>query len=115
MAKYVMCSLNFWFREYDIQLRQHTVVEDQQLDHLVEQITRTNRLIGPNSIRARLRQQNIFITRQRVRQSCIRVDPAGCALRSVERRNIERRTYKVAGPNSLWHIDGNHKLIRFVS
>ncbi|CAC5389655.1 unnamed protein product [Mytilus coruscus] len=106
---------NINFREFDIQLRQHTVLKDQQLDQLVEKITRTNRLIRPNSLRARLRQQNIFITRQRVRQSCTRVDPAGCALRSVERRNIERGTYEVAGPNSLWHIDGNHKLIRCVS
>lgn len=40
-----------------------------------------------------------------------RIDPSGAALRSVV--SIERRTYSVAGPNSLWHIDGNHKLIRY--
>lgn len=85
--------------EFNIQLRQHTVLEDQQLDQLVEEITRTNRLIGPNSIRARLRQQNVFVTRQRVRQSCTIVDPA---IRSGGRPNIERRTYKVARLNLLW-------------
>ncbi len=26
---------------------------------------------------------------------------------------LHRRKYKVAGPNSLWHIDGNHKLVRW--
>ncbi|KAG9052057.1 hypothetical protein FS842_010572 [Serendipita sp. 407] len=26
---------------------------------------------------------------------------------------IQRRTYKVPGPNSLWHHDGHHKLIRW--
>ena len=26
---------------------------------------------------------------------------------------IPRRTYRVAGSNALWHIDGNHKLIRW--
>jgi hypothetical protein len=39
-----------------------------------------------------------------------RVNPVGSAFRSIQQ--IHRRTYSVAGPNSLWHIDGNHKLIR---
>lgn len=26
---------------------------------------------------------------------------------------IQRRGYYVAGPNALWHLDGNHKLIRW--
>ena len=29
------------------------------------------------------------------------------------RRTLHRRTYNVPGPNSLWHIDGYHKLIRW--
>ncbi|XP_028411149.1 uncharacterized protein LOC114533754 [Dendronephthya gigantea] len=43
-----------------------------------------------------------------------RVDPIG---RSIRRRYaICRRVYNVQGPNNLWHIDSNHKLIsqRFV-
>lgn len=26
---------------------------------------------------------------------------------------VYRRTYSVSGPNALWHLDGNHKLIRW--
>ena len=26
---------------------------------------------------------------------------------------IYRRTYSVAGPSALWHLDGNHKLIKW--
>ena len=26
---------------------------------------------------------------------------------------IERRSYSVPGPNYLWHVDGNHKLIKY--
>ncbi|CAG8666257.1 581_t:CDS:2, partial [Paraglomus occultum] len=26
---------------------------------------------------------------------------------------IPRRQYHVSGPNALWHLDGNHKLIRY--
>ena len=50
------------------------------------------------------------IQRQRVRMSMQRVNAVGVSMRTVHR--MQRRTYKVAGPNSLWHIDGNHKLIR---
>ena len=43
-----------------------------------------------------------------------RVDPVGIVFRRT--RVINRRIYQVNGPNSLWHIDGHHKLInwRFV-
>ena len=42
----------------------------------------------------------------------LRVDPGGAAVRAS--MTNKRRTYAVAGPNSLWHIDGNNKLIRYV-
>lgn len=35
----------------------------------------------------------------------------------VEQRKksaLKRRVYSVPGPNALWHMDGNHKLIRYV-
>lgn len=28
-------------------------------------------------------------------------------------RPIQRRTYSVPGPNALWHLDGNHKLVKW--
>uniref|UniRef100_A0A4W5Q2M0 Integrase catalytic domain-containing protein n=1 Tax=Hucho hucho TaxID=62062 RepID=A0A4W5Q2M0_9TELE len=42
----------------------------------------------------------------------IRVNPRAAALRAMSQR-LHRRSYRVAGPNSLWHLDGNHKLIRW--
>ena len=51
----------------------------------------------------------------RIRQSMRRVDPEGTLLRPLEMKTICRRKYSVAGPLSLWHIDGNHKFIRFVT
>ncbi len=35
-------------------------------------------------------------------------------MRRLRLRVLSRRQYSVPGPNSLWHIDGNHKLIRSV-
>jgi len=51
------------------------------------------------------------LQRQRVAESLIRVDEAGVAMRWAQA--VQRRTYSVSGPNALWHIDGNHKLIRY--
>ena len=42
-----------------------------------------------------------------------RVDPEGVLLRTLQSRPVLRRAYQVARSLSLWHIDGNHKLIRY--
>ncbi|XP_057186595.1 uncharacterized protein LOC130552378 [Triplophysa rosa] len=42
-----------------------------------------------------------------------RVDPQGVLMRSLQLNPRRRRKYSVPGPNSLWHIDANHKLIRW--
>jgi hypothetical protein len=52
----------------------------------------------------------LLVTRERLRASIRRIDPAG----RIARRPSERtphRVYNVGGPNHLWHFDGNHKLI----
>ncbi|XP_033971364.1 uncharacterized protein LOC117470659 [Trematomus bernacchii] len=54
----------------------------------------------------------MWIQRRRVRDSMRRIDPEAAALRAMSQR-LHRRAYRVAGPNSLWHLDGNHKLIRW--
>lgn len=35
-------------------------------------------------------------------------------MRRLRLHVLRRRQYSVPGPNALWHIDGNHKLIRYV-
>lgn len=49
-----------------------------------------------------------------VRANCARLTDAELVvlLRALELRLIQRRSYYVQGPLSLWHIDGNDKLIR---
>ena len=53
-----------------------------------------------------LHSRNVFVQRQRVRSSLVRIDPVGWSLRWFN--TIGRRVYSVRGPNSLWHIDGLH-------
>ncbi|CAI5687745.1 unnamed protein product [Oreochromis niloticus] len=85
---------------------------DSALNEYVQDIGAGNEQIGPEAVRASLRVRGLRVQRRRVRASMLRMNPGAAALRAVLRRP-ERRTYQVAGPNSLWHIDGNHKLIRW--
>lgn len=50
----------------------------------------------------------------RLQESLRRVDAEGVYMRRLRLHVLRRRQYSVPGPNSLWHIDGNHKLIRSV-
>ena len=66
---------------------------------------------GAKSFCGFLRSQGIKVQHQRVRDSMARVDPIGVQGRL--KQSIHRRVYSVEMPNSVWHIDGYHKLIRW--
>ena len=51
------------------------------------------------------------IQRYRLRDILHEVDESGVKARKKHR--LHRRVYSVGGPNHLWHIDTNHKLIRW--
>lgn len=57
-----------------------------------------------------LLSRGIRIQRHRLRESMRRIDPEGTLARRLH--VIHRRCYSVPAPRSLFHIDGNHKLIR---
>ncbi|CAC5410041.1 unnamed protein product [Mytilus coruscus] len=81
----------------------------------VSQSTLKRRLspqLGYRSIQAHVKIKGHTCQENMIRDAIVRVDPAGTAFRWSD--TIHRRTYRVAGPNSLWHIDGNHKLIGYV-
>ena len=85
---------------------------DDQLDDLARQI---KKMEFPNAgyrrVDSQLRCQGIKVSQSRVREAIQRVDPEGVAQRWLVLK--PRCTYNVPGPLCLWHIDGNHKLIRF--
>jgi len=62
---------------------------------------------------AHLRVANppIIVQFSRVSKTLLEIDPIGSTRRWSQ--VIKRRKYKVETPNSLWHIDTNHKLIRW--
>lgn len=57
-----------------------------------------------------LASQGITVPRARLHASIHRVDPFNTVIRSVV---VRRRTYHASGSNAVWHIDGNHKFIRW--
>ncbi len=63
-------------------------------------------------MRALLVAEGLRVSRRRVREMLVRVNPAAAARRWSS--TVARRVYHVASPNSLWHIDGNMRLIRLV-
>ena len=82
-----------------------------------DQVIRSILLEFPNTGYRRmtgfLRSRGLRIQKRRIREAMRRVNPAGVLLRALELRTIHRRRYQVPGPLALWHIDGNHKLIRY--
>ena len=89
-------------------------ISDSDLDQTINAILHLTPHSGESYIMGSLKGRGVHVQRYRVRESLRRVDPIG---RSMRRRYaICRRVYNVRGPNHLWHIDSNHKLIswRFV-
>lgn len=86
-------------------------------EEVVDQIKLTLNLTsygGESYVRGSLKGRGINVQRWRIRESLARLDGIGRAVRT--RYAICPLTYNVSGPNHLWSIDSNHKLIpwRFV-
>ena len=89
----------------------YTVITDLELDDVLVKYKDQHPYTGEREIEGYLRGAGIKIQRFRIRDSIHRVDPINTSLRWHQ--PIKRRPYSVRGPNSLWHIDTNMKLIRW--
>ena len=100
-----------WMNQGFLLDRRYTNISDEDLDRVILVIKECHPNDGERMMSGHLLQQGIFIQRWRLRASIHRVDPVNTALRRS--RTVRRRVYSVPGPNSVWHMDGNHKLIRW--
>lgn len=89
----------------------YTDISDQHLDEVVIRYKQIHPFDGERMLIGYLRSQDIHLPRQRIQECIHRVDPGGVRSRSV--RLIQRRTCYAEGANYVWHMDGNHKLIRW--
>ena len=87
-----------------------STMTDEQLDNLLLQLKTHFRRAGITMLDGMLRQLGHRVPRDRIKASLLRIDPVH---RVFNRIHIRRRVYSVPGPNSLWHHDGQHGLIRW--
>ncbi|XP_038131930.1 uncharacterized protein LOC119777188 isoform X2 [Cyprinodon tularosa] len=87
-------------------------IDHSELDAVVREILRCHPNTGYKMMLGHLNAQGIQIQRSRVQESMRCVDQEGVSMRTVQLHTARRRRYSVPAPNSLWNIDGNHKLIR---
>ena len=91
----------------------YTDITNDDLDKIVSDIYREFPSCGIRRMKGYLTAKGINVQWERVTSSLWRVDPEGIILRSMQLNLINRRRYFVPGPLYLWHLDGNHKLIRW--
>ena len=96
---------------YGLSQLQFTEISDGDLDDVVKEVTREYPSCGEGMLKQILEDRGIKMQRMRLRDSIHRVDHEGVENR--RRGRLRRRTYNVQGPNHLWHIDTNHKLVRW--
>ncbi|XP_028412399.1 uncharacterized protein LOC114535216 [Dendronephthya gigantea] len=88
-----------------------SAISEEELTQAMEDIRKVTPNIGQSRMVGALRARGLHIQRHRVRKCLKKIDPIGTALRW--NLTIYRRKYHVPHPNALWHMDGNHKLIRW--
>ena len=87
-----------------------TEISDDDLDSVVRGTHTEFPNAGYRRVLSQLILHGIKVPQRRVCESMQRTDADGVAIRWLS--ITPRVVYCVSGPLALWHIDGNHKLIR---
>ena len=97
--------------EYRIDKSCFVNINSDKLDRIVKHVKSEHPNDGEVMLQGHLVRLGVKVPRKEVRCSIHRVDHVN----TVARRSvvIKRRTYSVPNPNAVWHIDGNHKMIRW--
>ncbi|KAK3108669.1 hypothetical protein FSP39_012900 [Pinctada imbricata] len=98
-------------RKYGLSKRTFCDIPDGQLDLLLAEVIKEYPNSGENMLNQMLVAKGVRVQRWRLRECIHRIDNDGSQGR--RRGVLHRRVYNVGGPNHLWHIDTNHKLVRW--
>ena len=98
-------------RSYGLSKLSFSDISDEELDVNVSAIAMEFPFCGETIFKQLLKGKGIKVPRNRLRDSIHQVDSQGVASRKKGR--LHRRIYNVKGPNHLWHVDTNHKLVRW--
>ncbi|XP_051980555.1 uncharacterized protein LOC127641639 [Xyrauchen texanus] len=115
MARMLGCSSSFLYKRsklLGVSIRSRmSGVDDEELENVVRRLQCQYPNTGNEMMRALLVAEGLRVSRHRVREMLVRINPAAAARRWSS--TVARRVYHVPCPNSLWHIDGNMRLIRW--
>ncbi len=89
-------------------------IDDASLDRTIHRILQDFPSFGYRRMKGALMSRGIKVQQARIQEAMRRVNPEGVLLRALAINTVNRRKYQVYGPLALWHVDGNHKLIRQV-
>eukprot|EP00112_Aurelia_sp_Birch-Aquarium-sp1_P023636 Seg7107.2 transcript_id=Seg7107.2/GoldUCD/mRNA.D3Y31 product="hypothetical protein" protein_id=Seg7107.2/GoldUCD/D3Y31 len=92
-------------------MRIHRCPINRILIEIRRELTGSGCNIGYREMHQRLISKGFQVDRDSVRIVLKILDPEGVELRS--RHRLRRRRYVAKGPNFIWHIDGNDKLLPF--
>ena len=115
MAEIIGVSLRMMRRMADYELsisKQYADISDYELEQVVLVIKAEFPTCGQKQMMGYLQSRGYRIQQVCIREVMRRIDPEGSIMRCL--RALNRRQYSALAPGSLWHIDGNHKLIRYV-
>lgn len=89
----------------------YSSISDSELDDQLVGIKVNHPNVGEVMTAGHLRARGVHVRRADLRAALHRVDPDGV----VERRRsrLRHRVYDCPCPNYVWHMDGNHKLVRW--
>jgi hypothetical protein len=90
----------------------YSSINDHDLESIVNNIIRNFPNIGYKQMSGLLFSRGLHIQQNRVLETMRQVDPHGTLFRALSLRPVQRQRYHVPSPLSLWHVDGNHKLVR---
>ena len=97
--------------EFGLSVRQmYTNIAPQNLQQIIGEVQSSHLYWGNRMMYGYLKSIGIRVPFHTVREIQAQTDPEGSVMRRL--RFLNRRQYSVPGPQWLWHVDGNHKLIR---
>ncbi|KAG8921867.1 hypothetical protein FRC02_012306 [Tulasnella sp. 418] len=112
IAKLLGCSrstLQHRLKDWGISRRQCNISDDELKTLIISLKASVGMFYGERAMLGIIRSKGYWAPRHQVREILRKVDPEGIEARW--KQAIMRRVYSVPFLNSLWHIDGHHKLI----
>ena len=98
-------------RLHEFGIDKFTAISESDLDFTLQRIKADHPACGEVMIQGHLLHSGIKVQRSKLRAAIHRVDHNN----TVSRHSsvIRRRIYSSSHPNAVWHLDGNHKMIRW--